>query len=192
MICKAGFLWDSPQLFNRYLQDCSICCETITPQLLAAPFFRGQYVALIIPTGFANRTYSRLLPALRSQSGRFQRFVERGGRLLVFGAADQRPDAYDWLWFRTEYAHSYAERKIVFESNSAFPPLVDESCSGPIATDGCFTAWEGERIAATEKGEVVMFSHPHGEGAVVLTTIHEYPSRKFVAQFCCGERETLF
>jgi len=36
--------------------------------------------------GFANPDYSNLLPALRAAEKRIRRFVESGGRLLVFGA----------------------------------------------------------------------------------------------------------
>lgn len=192
MIRSAGFLWDSPQLFGRYLQDCGIRCEVITPHLLAAPFFRSQYVALIIPTGFANRAYSCLLPALRARSARFRTFVERGGRLLVFGASTTEPGAYDWLWFRAEYVHGYGEKAITFCGKGAFPPLVAADREDRIACDGYFAACEGEPLATDEEGRVVMFSRKAGAGLVLLTTLHEYPSRAFLAEFCSSDRETLF
>ena len=80
--------------------------------MLAAPFFRGSFSCLIIPTGFANPAYCRLLPALRASSDRIQKFVENGGNLLVFGAAIDRPDVYDWLPFPVTYRHEVFPREI--------------------------------------------------------------------------------
>ncbi|MFZ0182868.1 MAG: hypothetical protein WAL62_07000, partial [Methanoregula sp.] len=68
MSCRAGFVWETPQHFVRYIEDCGIPCELVTPYMLAAPFFRGSFSCLIIPTGFANPAYCRLLPALRASS----------------------------------------------------------------------------------------------------------------------------
>ncbi len=80
--------------------------------MLAAPFFRGTFNCLIIPTGFANPAYSNLLPALRAASPRIKKFVENGGNLLVFGAATDKPDAYDWLPFPVTYRHDCHPRRI--------------------------------------------------------------------------------
>ena len=43
MSCRAGFVWATPQHFNRYLEECGIPCELVTPQMLAAPFYRGEF-----------------------------------------------------------------------------------------------------------------------------------------------------
>ena len=99
MSCRAGFVWLTPQHFNRYIEDCGIACELVTPHMLAAPFYRGKFSCLIIPAGFANPQFSNILPAVRASSERIERFVENGGNLLVFGAATEKPDAYDWLPF---------------------------------------------------------------------------------------------
>ena len=97
MNCRAGFVWATPLHFNRFIEDCGIISELITPHMLSAPFYRPTLNCLIVPTGFANPAYSNLLPALRASSPRIRRFVENGGSLLVFGAATDKPDAYDWL-----------------------------------------------------------------------------------------------
>ncbi len=70
MSCRAAFVWQTKQHFNRYIEDCGITCELVTPHMLAAPFYRGSFNCLIIPTGFANPAYSNLLPALRSAASR--------------------------------------------------------------------------------------------------------------------------
>ena len=72
MSCRAGFVWATPQHFNRFIEECGITCEPVTPHMLAAPFYRPTLNCLIIPTGFANPAYSNLLPALRASSPRIR------------------------------------------------------------------------------------------------------------------------
>jgi hypothetical protein len=192
LICKAGVLQDSASTFCRFIEDCRITCEVITPHLLAAPFFRGFYVAVIVPTGFANRKYSLLLPALRAKKDRVRSYLERGGRLLVFGAAEARPDAYDWLPFAVEYRHAYEERPIVLPEDWGLHTLLEGyDCSG-IPCDGTFPSHEGEVVGVTQKGETILLARRVGEGLVIITSVHEYPSRKFLQEFACGEKEVLF
>ena len=155
MICSAGLAWETPQLFNRYVEGFGIRCDAVTPQMMATPFWKGRFVALIIPTGFANPAYSRLLPALRASEERILRFVEGGGRLLVFGAADDRPDAYDWLPFPLTYRHGYAERRIAVRPESPRGVLVDGYDCTCMPCDGCFTAPGCEPVACGEGGEAV-------------------------------------
>ena len=192
MICKAGVLWDNAQIFHRFVEDCGIRCEVITPHLLAAPFFRGHYVSLIVPTGFANRKYSVLLPVLRARSDRIQSFVERGGRLLIFGAADTRADAYDWLPFSLTYHHDYAERKITFSGTDLLSTFLEGYDTASIACDGHFPTYEGRADAQCAEGNAVIVSRSVGEGLVVATSLHEYPSKRFLKAFSCGDREILF
>lgn len=192
MTCSAGLAWDQVQLFNRYIEGFGIRCDAVTPQMLAAPFWKGRFVALIIPTGFANPAYSRLLPALRASEGRIRRFVEGGGRLLVFGAADEKPDAYDWLPFPLTYRHGYAERRLEVRPECPRGVLVDGYDCAAMPCDGCFPAHECEPVAFEAGGAAVLLEREVGKGLVVVTSVHEYPSGKFLTAFCCGERETFF
>ncbi|MDD1675963.1 MAG: hypothetical protein LUQ17_04665 [Methanomicrobiales archaeon] len=192
MICKAGILWDTPQIFHRFVQDCGITCEVITPHFLAAPFFRGSYVALIVPTGFANRKYSVLLPVLRAKKDRIESFLERGGRLLVFGAAEVKADAYDWLPFDVRYSHGYQERKVSLSTDSSVCSLLEGYDCSTIPCDGTFCSDQGKIEGSTDKGEAILLTHRVGEGIAVITSVHEYPSRKFLREFCCGENEVAF
>jgi hypothetical protein len=192
MICKAGVLWDAPLTFRRVIEDSAIACEVITPHLLAAPFFRGSYVALIVPTGFANRKYSLLLPVLRAKKDRIQSYLERGGRLLVFGAAEARSDAYDWLPFAVKYSHGYVSREVTLPDQWGLQDLLAGYDCTDIPCDGTFPSHEGEIIGVTREGETVLLGRRVGEGYVVITSVHEYPSRKFLQDFCCGENEIPF
>jgi len=188
---RTGFLWDSPQIFTRLIDECTGCCELVTPQILASPFYRGRFTAIIIPTGFGNPAYSRLLPALRASSGRIERFLEAGGRILVFGAADERPGSYDWLPFRLTYRHAYAPRRIAFAAGSPWASLVEGYDPAAIECDGTFPEYEGTAAATAEGGEAVVVEKAVGDGLVLAATIHEYPSRAFLAAFSSGDGEAL-
>ncbi|WP_067050991.1 hypothetical protein [Methanofollis ethanolicus] len=193
MTAKAAILWDEPGTFNRFVNECcGVSCDPINQLLVASPFYRGRYVALIVPTGFANPRYSRLLPALRAASGRIRTFVENGGHLLIFGAMDERPGAYDWLPFRVEYRHDFGQRKLVFPAESEYAAIVEDYDTDAVETDGVFPDADADVIAATPEGEAVVLAKQIGKGVVVVTSIHEYPSARFVGTFCTAERETLF
>jgi hypothetical protein len=191
MSCRVGFVWESKQHFNRYLEDCGLSCELVTPYVLAAPFFRGTFHSIIIPTGFANPAYSNLLPALRASSPRIRRFVENGGNLLVFGAAIDREDSYDWLPFPARYRHEVRPRPVACPAGNKTAALIEDYDAGCIECDGSFTEHGAECIGESN-GAAVIIEKREGKGRIVVTTVHEYPSRKFLHDFCTGGTPTLF
>jgi glutamine amidotransferase-like uncharacterized protein len=191
MSCRAGFVWSTPQHFNRYIEDCGISCELVTPHMLAAPFYRPTLNCLIIPTGFGNPAYSNLLPALRASSPRIRRFVEDGGSLLVFGAAAEKPDAYDWLPFSVIYHHDCHPRCITCAPGSGTQSILDDYDPAAIECDGIFPEHEGERIGTCDSAAVLIEKRV-GRGRVVVTSVHEYPSRRFLKDFCAEGIPTTF
>ncbi|HNX18126.1 MAG TPA: hypothetical protein PKM50_07345 [Methanoregula sp.] len=191
MSCRAGFVWDTNQHFVRYLEDLGIPCELVTPYMLAAPFFRGSFSCLIIPTGFANPAYSRLLPALRASSGRIAKFIENGGNLLVFGAAIDNADAYDWLPFSVTYHHDVIPRNVSCGFSEWGKELVKDYDPTCIECDGVFPT-HGGCAAGTANGSTVIIENTQKKGTVLVTSVHEYPSREFIKKFCASGTQTLF
>lgn len=191
MSCRAGFVWGSPQHFCRLIEDCGIVCEVVTPQQLAAPFYRGSFNCLIIPTGFGNARYSNLLPALRASESRIERFVEGGGNLLVFGAAAEKADAYDWLPFRVTYSHECHPRNITFSGDSAASGIVGDYDPANIECDGSFPEHGGTSIGADGTSDVII-EHRVGKGTIIVTSVHEFPSREFLKKFCCNGGPVTF
>jgi hypothetical protein len=183
---RAGFVWATKQHFNRYIEDSGIGCELITPHMLAAPFFRPTISCLIIPTGFANPAYSNLLPALRASSPRITRFVENGGNLLVFGAAMEKPDAYDWLPFPLQYTHDHHPRSISCSPSSEARLIIEDYDASCIECDGSFIAFEAE-CTGTCGDSAIMLEKKVGKGTIIVTSIHEFPSRSFLKAFCGSE-----
>ena len=191
MSCRAGFVWETPQPFIRYIEDCGVPCELVTPYMLAAPFYRGSFTCLIIPTGFGNPTYCRLLPALRASAERIQKYVENGGNLLVFGAMIDKPDAYDWLEFPVTYNHSFSPRNLTFGSSDLGRSLVCDYDASCIECDGTFPS-HGGKAAGMSEGSAVIIEKNVGKGTVIVTSVHEYPSREFIRKFCGSGTQTLF
>ena len=191
MSCRAGFVWETSQHFVRYIEDLGIPCELVTPYMLAAPFFHGSFSCLIIPTGFANPAYCRLLPALRASADRIEKFIENGGNLLVFGAAIDNASAYDWLPFPVTYCHDVFPRKVVCGSSAWGTTLVEDYDPSCIECDGMFPVHEGNAAGAAD-GSTVIIEKTLGKGTVVVTSVHEYPSRAFVKKFCASGTQTLF
>ena len=191
MTCRVGFVWGTKQHFNRYIEDCGLSCDLITPYMLAAPFFRGTYNCIIIPTGFANPAYSNLLPALRASESRLHRFIETGGNLLVFGAATDKPGAYDWLPFPVSYLHECRPRAIQCRPDSDTGRIIEDYDAACIECDGTFATHGGDCVGKTDDADVIIEKQV-GKGTVVVTTVHEYPSRNFLKAFCEKGLPTLF
>ncbi len=189
---KAGLAWDCSVPFIRYIEDTGIACELITPQMMAAPYYRGKLVSLIIPTGFGNKAYSGLLPALRASSGRINKFLEKGGRVIVFGAMSTETDRYDWLPVPVEYVSEYFSSPVHLIGNNPITTIFDDFNTNEIDCDGYIKNPEGEVLAHTDDGKAIVVSYPIGKGTLIVTTIHEYPSRGFMRLFCTRESETLF
>ncbi len=188
---RTGLLWETPVTFQRYVEDCGASCALVTPQLCAAPFFRGSFGALIIPTGFANPVYSKTLVALRASADRVRRYLERGGALVVFGAAIDRPDAYDWLPFRLVYRHQYGPCRVEPVRPALFESLFGGYDTAALECDGWFEEVDAE-VIATAACRPVAVARSVGDGLVIATTVHEYPARSFLSALGADRRETLF
>lgn len=191
MTVRAGFVWATRQHFNRFIEESGITCEHITPHMLAAPFFRTTLNSLIVPTGFANPAYSNLLPALRASSRRITRFVENGGNLLVFGAATDNPDAYDWLPFPVRYQHDFHPRAVSCSPDSDTRMLIEEYDASCIECDGVFSTFDASCTGQAGESAVIL-EQKTGKGTIVITSIHEFPSRTFLQAFCTRGLATQF
>lgn len=200
---RVGIIWDTPVMFIRLAEDCGYLAELVTPHLLAAPFFRRSFSAVIIPGGFAHPSYSSVLPALRACEDRIKRFVRSGGTVLAFGAGIDRPDAYDWLDEKIQYRFGFSEG---MPDTGADPVLarITDDCPEIVSIDGIFEhakpAGSGApdcekepepRIGMRINGLPVLIEYSIGAGRIILTTLHEYPSRGFLCNFCMNNGETL-
>lgn len=189
---KTGLAWECSLPFIRYIEDTGVACELITPQMMGAPYYRGKLVSLIIPTGFGNAAYSGLLPALRAASGRIKKFLDKGGRVIVFGAMSPAEGLYDWLPVPVTYVSEYFSSPVTVNETNPLATILEDFDTSEIDCDGYIEDPKGEVLAQTDDGKAIMVSYAVGEGTLIVTTIHEYPSRGFLRHFCTCENETLF
>jgi hypothetical protein len=178
-------LWDKDTPFKQYLTDRGFDCEIVTPKILAAPFFSWRArKLLIVPAGFGNPFFSGVLKDLRATSALINKFVTAGGTLLVSGAFSSR-DAYDWLPLKLKYVREEQTVKIkrVKENKAAAIVETDECmCDGYFEEVG-----EGlDVILAIKKDnddKAILAVSKYGAGEILATTIHEYPSDRFI-EYC--------
>lgn len=177
--------WDTKMMFHRLVEDACGYCEAVTPLMLSAPFYHGRYTAVIIPTGFGNQQYSKLLPALRAVSGRVAEYLDDGGRLFVYGAADPAcsGDPYDWLPVEAKYQFGFAGHQLTIDASSPWKSLFEGYDTSAFASDGWFTKFPGTPVAVAENGFPVCVECRVGKGTLILASTHEYPTDTFLKLF---------
>ncbi|NQE06604.1 hypothetical protein C5S32_12110 [ANME-1 cluster archaeon GoMg1] len=186
---EIALLWDKDTPFMQHLTDKGFDCELITPNLLFAPFFSFTgYKLVIVPAGFGNERYSGILKGLRANSECIKDFVKAGGVLLVSGALSNK-DAYNWLPIKTEYVMEKRRVRIEVVKEHKVAVIVEK---GECMCDGYFdeVGIEGEVILRIkgdkeENTKAILVVSEYGAGEIIATTIHEYPSERFIKR-CLG------
>jgi len=186
---EIALLWDKDTLFRKYLIDRGFTCEVVMPNTLSAPFFSFTgYKLIIVQAGFGNELYSGILKGLRANSVRIKDFVKAGGTLLVSGALSNK-DAYNWLPVKIEYVMEKRQVRTEVVKEHKAAAIVEK---GECMCDGYFdwTGTEGEVILRIkddkdEKTKAILVVSEYGAGEIIATTIHEYPSERFIA-YCAG------
>ena len=110
--------------------------------------------------------------------------------MLVFGPAEERADAYDWLPFRIQVRQEYGEYTIALDHTYPTAALLEGFDLDNLPCDGVFTSFEGDVVAQCSRGPVLVTTRV-GEGTGVATTIHEYPARPAIRTLCSGVKEAL-
>jgi len=193
MTLQVAVIWEGPVLFTRLIEECGHSCELVTPHLLAAPFFRRRLHGLVIPAGFASPGHTPVLAALRAIRPRIRRYVEEGGTLLSFGGGADHPTAYDWLPVQVLYRYGFATTRVESQKSHPFLSIIEDG-EEEVSIDGILDPCAGEedrQVILQAPNGPVMLDIPFGKGRILIASLHEYPSRRFVREFCAGEGEGL-
>lgn len=182
MATHVAFIWEGPVLFTRLFEDCGHSCELVTPHLLAAPFFRKKLHGVVIPAGFATPEHMRVLTALRAIRPRIERFVREGGTLVAFGGGTEYSSAYDWIPVPISYRYGFAEVLLQRNSTHQYTSIIDDA-GETISIDGTLgdIPDDNENVLLRAPQGPVMIHVPYGKGRIIVTSLHEYPSRRFVS-----------
>jgi len=177
-----AIIGDKTFLFEKLLQEAGREYQFVKPEILGSPFL-PQFRMVVITTGFANPQYSTALSALKACKSKIADFVEKGGVLTVFGPLVPE-HGYEWLPLPLRYIGEYRNTELV--------PVADHLCSCLLRAqtadcDGYLVFGEEfDTVLADTQGKAVLAIGTFGEGKVVVTTIHEFPSADY---FCWAAEE---
>jgi len=169
-------LWDGPLLFEKLFVEYGLECTRVLSTSLGTPYFPACKV-LILPTGFANKQYTKTGAGLVRGKQSLEKFVKKGGTLLIFSPLVPEYE-YEWLSFSLKY---------VMEENPCTPQPVGshdaqklvENIVLPAGCDGYFSETDADVVLQDDKGRPIMVVKEIGEGLIVATTIHEFPAAEF-------------
>ena len=171
-----AFIGDSTFLFEKLFQEMSLECQFIKPAVFCSPFL-PEFRMILIPTGFANPMYSDILPSLRRCRSKIASFVEKGGMLTVFGPVVSEHD-YDWLPLSLKYIQDYQTCEILESKKHECSSLINKFT---VDCDGYLIAGEEFDVILTDsRDNPVLVLGRLGEGFIVVTSIHEFPSVKYM------------
>jgi hypothetical protein len=166
---------DKTFLFEKLFSEAGVTYQFLQPGALGSPFL-PPYRMAIIPTGFANPQYSQALPALRRHKAGIEKFLKGGGVLTVFGPLVAEHN-YEWLPLELKYICQYAPQKVVPS---------DHQCSCLLSTstpecDGYLIPGKGfDTVMLDSQGRAILAAGRYGEGLIVATSAHEFPSGEYI------------
>ena len=189
MGAEIALLWDRDTPYEQYLREHGFRYKLVQPQLLAAPFFSWRAFRLvIIPAGFGNTYFSGMLAALRANREALTSFVRSGGTLLVSGALAHN-NAYDWLPLQLAYVRKDIQAPLERQKDDSAAQLVEQAvcfCDGylgPLEDD-----WGVILVVKADSGvHPVLVVARYGAGKIIVSSIHEYPSERFLRECLSSE-----
>ncbi|HDS45057.1 MAG TPA: hypothetical protein ENN68_03005 [Methanomicrobia archaeon] len=190
MEAEIALLWDRETPYEQYLREHGFRYKLVQPQHLAAPFFSWRsFRLMIVPAGFGNSYFSGMLAALRANREAITAFVRDGGTLLVSGAL-AHSTAYDWLPLQLEYVRKDIQAPLERKTDDAAAQLVEQPvcfCDGYLET--LADDWDEVLTVESDSGACpVLVVARYGAGKIVVSSIHEYPSERFL-QACLSSEE---
>lgn len=162
-------------LYQKLFAEAKASYQFISPGLLGSPFL-PRFKVLIIPTGFANPLYSQALPVLRRMRSNIARFVKNGGVLTVFGPMVPEHE-YDWLPLSLSYVCEISPQSIGPSRHDCSCLL----CTSTPECDGFLIPGPGfETVLEDGEGRAILVAGRLGEGLILATSVHEFPSAEFI------------
>lgn len=183
----ASFLSDRGNVFEATLKEYGFSCQQVVPQAFGSPYCQPSKL-LIIPSGFADPKYYKVLPALERNKEKIKKFIENGGVVLAFGAILEDYE-YTWLPMKLKYDMWFKARHV----NMAMPDSPAALLAGPgeQELDGFFTEHDGEAVMTQDDGKAVLVYKKYGQGHIIASALHVFPGQKFIEWACSGERKAL-
>ena len=173
-------IWDTPLLFEKLFVDNDLKCQRILSHAVGTPFL-PPCKCIIIPTGFANPDYTKIVAGIERNGRAFEKFVKNGGILVVFGPMVSEYH-YDWLPINLTYVQEHGSILVQkVNGHGAQSIISDVDINTPIECDGYFSGTDADVLLNNSDGKPIMVAKDIGDGMVIATTIHEFPSADFLS-----------
>jgi hypothetical protein len=173
-----ALIWDRPLLFEKLFVEYGFAYERVSPLQIGSAY-SPKFKVAILPVGFGNPAYSTVAKSMRSLGTPLQQFVRKGGALVAFSPYI---DDYDFTWLKL----SCSFKLLVSDK----PVKINVKKQHPAAhildvleahTDGYFTGVSEDNVILLSEDRAVLIVTPLGEGHIILSAIHEFPARRFIA-----------
>lgn len=162
-------------------------CHQVAPGAFGSPFCMPCKL-LIIPSGFADPKYYKILSSIERNEDKIRNFVEGGGVLLVFGAILD-DYTYDWLPMKLSYHMKFKEADVKLVDQA--DPAASFIQPGKLYCDGYFTEHDGRVVMVNADNHPVLVTRKVGAGHIVAASLHQQPSRQFLQWACSKDRREL-
>ena len=175
---EIALIWDRPLLFEKLFVEYGFAYERVSPLLIGSAY-SPKFKVAILPVGFGNPAYSTVAKSVRILGTPLQQFVRKGGVLVAFSPY---VDDYDFAWLGLTYRF----RQLVRDT----PLKINVKTEHPAAsildvleayTDGYYTGTGEDDVVLQSEDGAVLTVQPIDEGHVILSAIHEFPARRFIA-----------
>jgi len=186
-VTDVSFLSNRGNAFESTFKEYGYTCLQIQPQAFGSPFC-GPTKLLIIPSGFADPKYYKILPALENNTDKIAEFLEKGGIVLTFGAMLEDYE-YTWLPMKLKYHMQFKTRNVKTVSPDSPAALLVEP--GQKDCDGYFTEHSGETIMVIDDDRPVLVHKQIGKGHIIASALHEYPEKRFLDWACSKDRPAI-
>ena len=128
-------IWDTPLLFEKLFVDNDLKCQRILSQAVGTPFL-PSCKCIIIPTGFANTEYTKIITGIERNGRAFEKFVKNGGILVVFGPMVPKYH-YDWLPMKLTYVQEHGLSTLQKIGEHSCQSIIAD-IDAPVECDGYF------------------------------------------------------
>lgn len=173
-------IWDTPLLFEKLFVDNDLKCQRILSHAVGTPFL-PPCKCIIIPTGFANPDYTKIVAGIERNGRAFEKFVKNGGILVVFGPMVSEYH-YVWLPMKLTYVQEHGSTRVQkVDEHGAQSIISDVDIDTQIECDGYFSKTDADVLLNNSDGKPIMVAKDIGDGMVIATTIHEFPSADFLS-----------
>jgi hypothetical protein len=174
---EIALIWDRPLLFEKLFVEYGIACERVSP-LQIGTAYSPKFKVAILPVGFGNPAYSTVAKSVRRVGTPLRQFLRKGGVLIVFSPY---VDDYDFAWLGLSYTFQHLVRdtllKIDVRKQHPAARILDV-CEAH--TDGYLIGAEENDVILQSEDGAVLIVKPMDEGLAILSTIHEFPAKRFI------------